>query len=552
MTKREARTEKLSLLRTVIAKGAIIRNKGIGKSGRKSKWIFDLRLILLGPEGLRLATDVLRDEIERKIKRKNYCLGCLTIAGDPLVGSLVYSMGDSRRKKVNGFIIRKQKKTYGLQKIIEGNLNPKKGVILVDDLINSGSSLKKATEIIEREGGAVSDIFVLVDFKRGLARKFFQERNIKIHSLFGLDDFDLKLSSYGWQRNVVKDQLKTPSWIFKPLNVKNQPFYHSAPTVSDGLLYVGSDTGVLYCISAKDGEKVWDFPTRPTRKGILSSPLVLNELVLFGDYNGVLHCLNRKTGSIFWQSKICDFIGSSPISIPGENLVFIGTEYGKRSDQWGGVSCIDVKSGNVIWATKDPMYVHCTPAGSFLQRAVLVGSNSGKIFCLDYLTGKKRWERKTVGGLAGEIKFRLMNDDEEENVYLGSFDGNIYCFRIATGMPLWKFATGGPVKFSPLVYNNMVFCGSDDANLYCLDKKNGVLLWKLSCEAKLIGGMARWGDVVFVGDTGGVIYSVDTKQGKIINWVETDDSFFSAPCINGDRIFIGNKYMQCWEVKELI
>ena len=538
-------------MRTIIADNAIIRNKGIGKSGRKSKWIFDLRIILLSSEGLRLATNILGEEIKRKIKRKKYCLGCLTVAGDPLVGSLVYSLGNAQQKKVNGFIIRKQKKTYGLQKIIEGNLNPKDRVVLVDDLINSGGSLKKATEIIEREGGLVSDIFVLVDFKKGLVRKFFNERGITIHSLFSLDDFGLKMSSYSWERHVVKDQPKTPRWIFKPLNIKNQPFYHSAPTVREGLLYVGSDSGVLYCLSAKDGVKVWDFPTRPTRKGILSSPLALSELVLFGDYNGVLHCLNRKTGAIVWQSKICDFIGSSPISMPAENLIFIGTEYGQRDDQWGGASCIDIQSGKVVWATKSSMYVHCTPVYSSSHGAVLIGSNSGKISCLDCLNGKKRWERKTVGGLAGEIKFRIVKDDEEENIYFGSFDGNIYCFRIATGMPLWRFATDGPIRFSPLVYKNMILCGSDDSYLYCLNKKNGKLLWKVRCEAKLVGGMARWGDLFFVGDTSGIIYAIDVRQGRIMNWVETDDNFFSTPFINNDQLFIGNKYLQCWNVKEL-
>jgi len=64
-------------------------------------------------------------------------------------------------------------------------------------------------------------------------------------------------------------------------------------------------------------------------------------------------------------------------------------------------------------------------------------------------------------------------------IYFGSsVDNKVYALDISTGKEKWTFFTEGPVRFSPMVYNNRVYFGSDDGYVYCLKAKSGILVWR--------------------------------------------------------------------------
>jgi orotate phosphoribosyltransferase len=56
---------------------------------------------------------------------------------------------------------------HGRERKIEGILMPGNRVLLVDDLITTGLSLKKAATAIRAEGGVVTDALVLLDREEG-------------------------------------------------------------------------------------------------------------------------------------------------------------------------------------------------------------------------------------------------------------------------------------------------------------------------------------------------------------------------------------------------
>ncbi|MDD4788662.1 MAG: PQQ-binding-like beta-propeller repeat protein, partial [Pirellulales bacterium] len=58
------------------------------------------------------------------------------------------------------------------------------------------------------------------------------------------------------------------------------------------------------------------------------------------------------------------------------------------------------------------------------------------------------------------------------------------------GSELWTFFTDGPVRFSPVVYEDAVLVASDDGCLYCLSAADGGLRWRFRggpSERKIIG-----------------------------------------------------------------
>ncbi len=185
----------------------VIRNN----EGGQSQWIFDFRKVLLKPDVLRLIGDIFYTKYKDKYP---FQIGGLEVAAIPLIAGLVVELR-YRDLDVNGFFIRKSRKKYGLLNMIEGEITNDK-IVLIDDIINSGKSFIRQIEVIESLGKKVDTVFSILRFRGMEYYTYFADRNIKVESLFTLDDFKNEL---GVQNQVVsQSQIKTPFerlWYFK-------------------------------------------------------------------------------------------------------------------------------------------------------------------------------------------------------------------------------------------------------------------------------------------------------------------------------------------------
>lgn len=66
----------------------------------------------------------------------------------------------------------------------------------------------------------------------------------------------------------------------------------------------------------------------------------------------------------------------------------------------------------------------------------------------------------------------------DQRLYYGSSSSDkIVCRAVESGEILWKFITGGPIRFTPSLYQGRVYVGSDDGTVYCLDGRSGQPVW---------------------------------------------------------------------------
>jgi orotate phosphoribosyltransferase len=109
---------------------------------------------------------------------------------------------------LNAFSIRKEQKTYGLMNWIEGVPNMKP-VMLIDDLCNSSASLRKAYDIVnsshvnEEPLKVFDNAFTIVNKSNQQVHSeqrqnsdLYLPKEIKVISLFNLDDFNLSNPSH--------------------------------------------------------------------------------------------------------------------------------------------------------------------------------------------------------------------------------------------------------------------------------------------------------------------------------------------------------------------
>lgn len=126
------------------------------KSGVNSKIYFDLRSIVSFPKLLdSIAHKYFRPE---DIEENNFDLVCgVAYTGIPIASII------SRDYEIPMIFRRKEAKSYGTKKQIEGNFKPGMRVLLIDDVITSGSSLIETKQALEEEGLIVVESRVLID-----------------------------------------------------------------------------------------------------------------------------------------------------------------------------------------------------------------------------------------------------------------------------------------------------------------------------------------------------------------------------------------------------
>ena len=152
-------------------------------SGKSSEHYVNCKPVTLSGRGLTLASLLMLKEVDT-----SYVAG-LTLGADPLVsGVALVSALDNRM--VNALIVRKEAKGHGTQAWIEGLLPPEKTkVTVLEDVITTGGSAIKAVNKLRDAGYVVDNIVAIVDRQEdGEADKLMKENNIKLTSIYTLED----------------------------------------------------------------------------------------------------------------------------------------------------------------------------------------------------------------------------------------------------------------------------------------------------------------------------------------------------------------------------
>ncbi|MBX5329227.1 MAG: orotate phosphoribosyltransferase [Candidatus Bathyarchaeota archaeon] len=169
-------------------------------SGKISPYYIDLRIVPSFPDAFKEICNFCVDFIKTEVNTKNFeRIAGIPVAGIPFASIISYSLQKP-------FIyVRKGARLHGRQRRIEGILAPGDHILLVDDLITTGLSLKKAAKAITAEGGVVTDAVVLLDREEGGKGKLAKS-GIKLHSLINIHEIANKLYETGV---IDEEQLKT-------------------------------------------------------------------------------------------------------------------------------------------------------------------------------------------------------------------------------------------------------------------------------------------------------------------------------------------------------
>lgn len=175
----EARARLFELLRT----RSFARRRVILASGRESDFFIDCKQVVLSAEGHALVGELMLEALDRVPERPIAVAG-VELGGCPLA-SAVSVVSFLRGKPLDAVYVRKEAKTHGSGRLLEGNVHLLTGarLAILEDVVTSGGSTLKAAEKLRSAGYAVADVIALVDRLEG-GREALEAEGLALHALY--------------------------------------------------------------------------------------------------------------------------------------------------------------------------------------------------------------------------------------------------------------------------------------------------------------------------------------------------------------------------------
>lgn len=499
-------------------------------------WLFDLRRLFMRAEFLEVAASRFWHEYKESYP---FQIGGIESASIPLITAITLH---ARREgySVNSFYIRKSRKRVGRQRFIEGELDDTP-VILIDDLINTGSTFLRQITILAEYNVSVRDVFVFVQFRSNYAYDYLRDFGITLNPLFTAESFGLSLIA-----NKADDNFSPPQWAHVwdariPHPAEYYLLYTYLPTLitteNDVIACTSRGTGTR--LSGNDGSVIWkkEFTYSLGKRSRFSSPLLGSDidLAFATASDGNLYAFNTKGGSKAWQYSHQECKVFTPtrfskkqIGVVVKHEAFIGKS---------NMLILDAYTGKVLSTTELPFMPSVQPLYIAEEKSVVVANEAGSV-TLVRISGKKRWQTELAEPVSGGFTY----DFSSHTLLCGTENGTLYQLNVRNGTEQTigkaQFSISGP----PALYENLIICASQDKKVHAFSQETGEEQWAFATDGRLFAPPLVLDGIVYQGSNDGGLYAIRASDGVGTRIFQSSERIIHTPCVSesGQYLFVSS------------
>lgn len=160
----------------LVAQRAVLFGEFTLTSGAKSPYYVDIKKATTDPETLRLVADAIAKEAGRFD-----LVGGMALGAVPLAVAVALASGKPF------VMVRKETRSHGTGKRIEGPDVAGQKVLVVEDVATSGGSAVEAVQVLKEAGAKIDEAWVVVDRESGAAERL-QEQGVALRGLVTASD----------------------------------------------------------------------------------------------------------------------------------------------------------------------------------------------------------------------------------------------------------------------------------------------------------------------------------------------------------------------------
>ena len=367
----------------------------------------------------------------------------------------------------------------------------------------------------------------------------------------------------------------------------------ASPTVSGGVVYVGSWDGYEYALNAATGRLKWKTylgvtnggPTcEPRSLGVTSSATVQNGVVYVGGGDAYWYALSASTGAVLWRVATGDNSASGGHYNWASPLIYAGFAYigiaslGDCPIVQGQLLRVDLRTRKVV-ATFDVVPAGHVGGGIWTSPTIDPATNTVYVTTGSQGRASQPYSQAFVAlnakTLAVEGSWHVPRDQRVRDgdwgttptlisgglVVAANKNGVFYAFRGAnvSAGPVWerRVSNGGscPECGAGAVVSSAAFGGGRlylagektniaglayDGSVSAVNPANGRFLWRTGTQWPVIPALAYVNGLVLAG-AGSNLDVLAAATGKLLFGYATAGSIYSPPSVAGGRIYVGSQ-----------
>jgi outer membrane protein assembly factor BamB len=206
----------------------------------------------------------------------------------------------------------------------------------------------------------------------------------------------------------------------------------------------------LYCLSAADGNLLWQVQTRGY---VHASPAVVDSAVITAGCDGMLRLVDLAQGGELATIGLDSYVAASCAVSDGH--AYVGT-FAEE------VVSIDLADGEVAWRYRHPdRNFPFYSSAAIAQDLIIVGGRDKMLHAIDRQSGESRWV------FAAGARIESSPVIAGQRVFFATASGRIHAIDLDSGEVGWSFDTGSSIAASPAVANRRLVIGDLDGTLYC-------------------------------------------------------------------------------------
>jgi len=270
----------------------------------------------------------------------------------------------------------------------------------------------------------------------------------------------------------------------------------TGPSVRGGIVYLGSDRGVIAC-DAASGEVEWEATLAehvietedgPTWRTDWATPAVTADRVFTFDMNEsyqairTIYAVERATGDQEWTADLtlADGWSLKGHAVAGDDHVFVSAldphmSMGFDDRDWSGTErlfALDARTGDVDWDWELPRKTLTPPA--YADGTLYVGewypdADTGRLHALNAGDGSITWTYETD---TGAIRYPTVADD---TIYIAQ-GKELAAITTNEETPRWRLQidshTGPPIVVGETIYSHTNPGHNDDSRLLAIQEPN--------------------------------------------------------------------------------
>jgi outer membrane protein assembly factor BamB len=296
-----------------------------------------------------------------------------------------------------------------------------------------------------------------------------------------------------WSYKYMADSVGGPA--------AKHPGTRSTPAVGEGKVCTLGVAGVITCLDALSGKKIWEKKKAMPKYYTSTSPIIVDgKCVVFA---GALTAYDLATGEEKWSWSEAEAPYGSPVLLTAGRVKQVVTP------AMGALVGVNLADGKLLWKTKLGSAYQSTYSTPVIDGTTVIYSEPG---------GKGK------GGGGGTVALKIESDS---GVFIAK--------------EVWKKPLAASGYHTPVLKGDLLFGVASDRTFFCLNAKTGDTLWTDKSKQGECGSILDTGHVLLAlsSDQQLIAFEPSSQQFKeVAKYRVGDGETWSVPIVAGSRIYV--------------